>query len=78
MFFVVDKAILQRMISIARDDKASGRGDNYGPFSHLEGVDNELAVSMPSPPVYCDGIFVGEGEAARQFAGSLPECSSSA
>jgi len=34
--------------------------------------------TAPLPPVYCYGIFAGEGGAACQFAGSLPECSSSA
>ena len=45
MFFVVDKARLQRMINIVREDRTEGRQGQNAPFLRLKASENELTVS---------------------------------
>jgi hypothetical protein len=45
MFFVVDKARLERVISIVREDKTPGKQVDKIPFLRLKALENELTVS---------------------------------
>ncbi len=45
MFFVVDKARLQRMINIVREDRTPSNQGRNAPFLRLKATENELIVS---------------------------------
>ncbi len=63
MFFVVDKARLQRLIALTRDDRSPGEQGKAGPFYRIEAGDGRLRLTgrqveaeFPAT-VYEDGVL---------------------
>lgn len=63
MFFVVDKARLQRIIDVVREDRTEGKTGLNAPFLRLKAVGDELIVSSSTASetlpatVYEEGVL---------------------